>query len=77
MIVILFSLVLAQVKDFLPRLALSNQHLKEAVENGENVNIENVGDTHGPLIQMVCPFNLLYSPIIFIWQGVSLTSQLY
>ena len=41
------------MKDFLPRLALSNQHLQQAVENGENVDIENVENVDGPLIQMV------------------------
>lgn len=32
---------------------MSNQLLEEAVENGEKVDIENVEDTDGPLIQMV------------------------
>ena len=61
--VIFYSLVLAQVKDFLPRLALSNQHLQQAVENGENVDIENVEDTDGPLIQMVGTFNHMWTSL--------------
>ena len=50
-----FYSVLAQVKDFLPRLAEANQILKEKVENGEGdaIDIETIEDNVESVIQMV------------------------
>ena len=54
-IFIYFFSVLAQVKDFLPRLAEANQILKEKVENGEGdaIDIETIEDSTESVIQMV------------------------
>lgn len=48
------SSVLSDVKNFLPKLAMSNQILKETVDSGqgESVNIEHIEDTDNRIIQI-------------------------
>ena len=66
-IFLFFYSVLAQVKDFLPRLAEANQILKEKVENGEGdaIDIETIGDSVESVIQMVsCDNHMLLNSFL-------------